>query len=122
MNSVKARIIADGYDQFFGLDDLRIFWPMFPEHVSIPVKPGEHVYVLFEDADFQHGLWFGKVAGHEDLNRFSGERGYMTSRELSDLFSDTSGGDSNDKILQNDRAASEREQQDGRLAKLYGED
>src|SRR4051812_44851416 len=46
-NSIKARILTDGFDQFISDDRLRIFWPFYPEHVSIPVKPGEHVYVTF---------------------------------------------------------------------------
>lgn len=90
-NSVKARIISDGFDQFIADDRLCVFWPFFPEHVSVPVKPGEHVYVMFEDADFQHGLWITKVPGQENLNFFRGQDAFSMNPEnpLSEKFSDT---------------------------------
>lgn len=78
-NSVRARVIVGGFDQFLGSDDLRTFWPIFPnDHISVPIKPGEHVYAIFEDRDFEHGLWLCRVSGHVGANvvlgasRFSG--------------------------------------------------
>lgn len=67
-NSIKARIISDGFDQFSEDELVRVFWPLLPEHLAVPVKPGEHVYVLFEDRLFQHGMWIGKVPGHVGTN------------------------------------------------------
>jgi hypothetical protein len=89
-NSIKARIVSSETDQFIEDDLLRVFWPMMPEHDAIPVKPGEHVYVTFEDEDRQHGLWFGKVPGHEGVNFFKGESSYVVSKagQLSSLFED----------------------------------
>lgn len=72
-NSIKARVTSKGFDQLVSDDDLKVFWPLFPEHDMIPVKPGEHVYVTFEDDDYEHGLWLGKVSGHSNVNFFRGE-------------------------------------------------
>lgn len=87
-NSVRARIMTAGADQFVGDDRVRTFWPFFPEHLAVPVKPGEHIYVMFEDRDFQHGLWLGKVAGHVGLNVTRGESSLVSGRRdrLSGLF------------------------------------
>lgn len=90
-NSVKARILTDEFDQYTSDDQLSVFWPMFPDHDAIPIKPGEHVYVTFEDGDFEHGLWIGKVAGHEGVNYSRGEKFLESSSEgsLAGLFEDT---------------------------------
>lgn len=115
-NSLKARVISDGFDQFFHDDHLRVFWPFFPEHVALPVKPGEHVYVMFEDQDFQHGLWVSKVAGHEDVNYFRGQDSYKKQTSLSSKF-----GDSPEESSLNTDADAGEAKPDGRLAKLFGD-
>ena len=101
-NSLKARIITNELDQFLDDEDLKVFWPMMPEHDSIPIKPGEHVYVTFEDESFEHGLWLGKVSGHEGVNFFQGESSFTTSSDdkLNNLFSTEESEEepSNDKI------------------------
>lgn len=75
-NSIKARILTDGIDKFASDENLRVYWPFFPENVSVPIKPGEHVYVLFEDSNLQHGLWVSKIPGHEGVNYSPGESHY----------------------------------------------
>lgn len=75
-NAVKARILTNGLDQFVDDNELRVYWPLFPEHMSVPVKPGEHVYVTFEDMKSRHGLWVNKVPGHEGVNVSPGEDFY----------------------------------------------
>ena len=82
-NSVKARIVQDGQDQFMSDDDLGIFWPLFQGHVSMPIKPGEHVYVMFEDRMKKHGLWVSRVAGQEGSNVARG-RDNISSRKQED--------------------------------------
>lgn len=89
-NSVKARLISGGLDQFLNDDALRVFWPFFPEHISIPVKPGEHVYVMFEGEGMEHGLWVSKVSGHENLNMYRGRDSYKNTGDLSSKFGDPS--------------------------------
>lgn len=120
-NSVKARILTDGYDQFFGDSKVRVFWPFFPEHVSVPIKPGEHVYVMFEDEMMTHGLWLGKVAGHEGLNYFDGNDSYLdpSSGDLSQLFPDSSGGD-RQKDFSSRQSVSESVIEERRLSSLFG--
>lgn len=86
-NSIKARLITDEFDQFVEDSDLKIYWPMMGEHDAIPIKPGEHVYTTFEDRDFKHGLWFGKVAGHENVNFFRGQDSFTLNQESSRLAS-----------------------------------
>lgn len=54
-NSVKARIISDGSDDFVDDDDLRVYWPLLPG-IDNP-SAGEVVYVVFEDETMNHGLW-----------------------------------------------------------------
>lgn len=116
-NSVKARVLSDGFDQMVPDDDLMVFWPFFPEHASLPVKPGEHVYVIFEDPDFLHGLWVTKVAGHDNFNFFRGKEAYEKEKELKDSFPDSKG--SKDDVT--DRVAGEALASNGYLAKLFGE-
>ena len=91
-NSIKARVLTDGLDRFFIDEELRVFWPFFPDSLSIPVKPGEHVYVVFEDQDKTHGLWVSKVPGHVGVNYVPGETKYVPPDQgaLVDKFPDTS--------------------------------
>jgi hypothetical protein len=121
-NSIKARIVSDGFDQFTGDDELRVFWPFFPEHMSVPVKIGEHVYVIFEDEHHEHGLWISKVPGHEGLNLYKGKDSYGKDKEdsLANKFDDSKdvgGGD--EDTPDSDDGAGDRLVNDGRLAKLY---
>lgn len=120
-NSIKARIITDGYDQFISDDRLRVFWPFYPEHISVPIKPGEHVYVTFEDSDTEHGLWFSKVPGHENLNFFRGQKSFKEEGEgsLSNKFDDTRQSDSEEDALNTDDQAGESEIDNGRLQDLF---
>lgn len=121
-NSIKARLLTGGRDQFFSDQNLRVFWPFFPEHVSVPIKPGEHVYVLFEDRDMTHGLWVGKMPGHEGVNFKSGQSTYKTDDDdtLASKFDDTAGAGSGDGPKYNtELEASMSGIKDGRLADKF---
>jgi len=122
-NSVKARIISNEFDQFIGDDDLRVFWPMMPEHDSVPVKPGEHIYVTFEDESYEHGLWLGKVPGDENLNYFRGQDKYTLDEEgrLANSFGDAP---PNPDVTANDtdKIAAGRLTNDGRLSRSFGDE
>ncbi len=87
-NSIKARIITRGFDRFIGNDDLRVFWPLFQEHMSAPIVPGEHVYVAFEDENFEHGFWVARVPGHQGVNQVIGSELYNrgNSKTAADEF------------------------------------
>ena len=60
-NSIQARVITNSRDKDLPDTDLPIFWPLFP-HDVMPVKEGEHVYVIFEDSNNKsHGLWIARI-------------------------------------------------------------
>jgi hypothetical protein len=59
-NSISARVITNGRDKDATDDELSVFWPMFP-HDIMPIKQGEHVYVIFEDVNKTHGLWLCRI-------------------------------------------------------------
>lgn len=76
--SIKARILTDGLDRLVADEDLRVFWPMFPQdQLAVPISPGEHVYVVFEDEGLSHGLWISRVSGQESANSFKGTDSYV---------------------------------------------
>lgn len=120
-NSIKARIITDGLDQFTADDRLRVFWPFFPEHFSIPIKPGEHAYVFFEDQAMEHGLWIGKVSGHQNVNLFRGEDSFEdpSSDSLSSKFDDSRNASTDPAPLKTDIDAGESKINNGRLSSLF---
>lgn len=121
-NSIKARLFDDGFDQFMGDERLKIFWPFYPEHIAVPIKPGEHVYVFFEDEDREHGLWFSKVPGHENMNFYRGQKSFKKENDgtLQSKFSDSKDASGDTDELNTDIAAGETTIDDGRLRKLYG--
>lgn len=120
-NSIKARILTNGLDQFTDDDSLRVFWPLFSDHMAVPVKPTEHVYVIFEDEQFKHGLWINKVPGHVGVNLVVGESKY-NAQALGQLASKF--GIGNDSQSQNpvntDVEASESAIDNLQLAKKFG--
>ena len=88
--SIKARILTDGFDRLIDDDNLRVFWPLFPQdQIGTPITPDEHVYVTFEDEDMTHGLWVSRVPGHESAGSFKGSNSYVepsTQRSAMDSF------------------------------------
>ena len=73
-NSIQARVISDGLDMHTSDEDLIVFWPFFP-HDTMPVKEGEHIYVIFEDERRSHGLWISRISepdGIDNLNYVDG--------------------------------------------------
>ena len=76
--SIKARILSDGFDRLLDDQQVRVFWPMFPQDLAgTPATPGEHVYVIFEGEGMAHGLWVSRVAGHESANSYDGAQSYV---------------------------------------------
>ncbi len=120
-NSLKARILTNGLDQFTDDKNLRVFWPLFPDHLSVPIKPGEHVYVTFEDVDSRHGLWINKVPGHDGVNEVKGESKYKSDSDgaLSQKFPDSK--DDSPSADGNDRSAGESQINESRLADKFGD-
>src|SRR3990167_1916861 len=106
-NSIKARILSDGLDKFSTDENLRVFWPFFPENISIPIKPGEHVYVTFEDSHQLHGLWITKVPGHVGMNYAPGKNFYkaVDQGQLASKFDDTQSSSEEKKFDKDEDAA-----------------
>lgn len=76
--AIKARVLTDGLDRLRSDADVRVFWPMFsPDNISIPISPGEHVYVMFEGSGMENGFWLSRVPGHEGAGAFIGNRSYI---------------------------------------------
>lgn len=46
-NSIIGRVTTDSQD--LGHPSLHVFYPMFPTHFQLPVKPGEQVLIMYED-------------------------------------------------------------------------
>lgn len=118
-NSIKARVLSDGEDKFTGDDQLRVFWPFFPESISVPVKPGEHVYVMFEDTEQMHGLWVTKVPGHTGVNYSPGKKFYkpIDSAPLASKFPDTADASGGSQKFDTDGDAAETKS--NRLTNLF---
>lgn len=59
-----------------GIDNvnLEVFFPFFPAHLSLPCKPGEHMWAFVESSDStiaKHGYWMCKITEQwhvDDLN------------------------------------------------------
>jgi hypothetical protein len=104
-NSVKARILTDGFDQFTSDERLRVFWPA-ETHSEHPIKPGEHVFVFFEGETYERGHWIGRVSANDDVNEAPGRDLYGKSRgdDLAAIFGDdaSAGGsfDTEEKALE----------------------
>lgn len=107
-NSIKARVISKGFDRFFTDAETRVFWPMVQnDHISVPIKPGEHVTVIFEDQHYEHGLWLFKASGHEGPNFSEGAASFSQvsqtnamdafERPQNDPITDTIASDSVDR-------------------------
>ena len=66
-NSIIARLCSDGK----GRSDttLDLFYPFFPSHLSLPCKPGEQVWVLFEDPMTLkgRGYWISRITSPVDV-------------------------------------------------------
>lgn len=64
--AIRARVLTNGYNAATRPNDLPIFWPKNPFHIT-PIKEKEHVYVSFEDEERQHGLWHGRIPHSNDV-------------------------------------------------------
>jgi len=96
-NSIIARVITNSQD--LGHPSLHIFYPMFPSHFQLPVKPGEQVLIIYEDyykTGNSSGYWLTRPMAArqvEDVNYTHGDRVFdpynhprnMTSNILSNL-------------------------------------
>lgn len=121
VNSIKARILTDGLDQFYGDSKVSVFWPMMQEHNLLPIKPGEHVYVIFEDPNKVHGMWFGKVAGHTGLNYVEGLSQYDEENDgnISQLFPEFAGGDPRKPLVKTQKSMTQTSIKEKKLSSKF---
>jgi hypothetical protein len=76
-NSVFVRRIDRGID--FGGGSYALCFPFFSSHISMPVKPAEVVWVIFDRDSKNQGFWLSRVTGDataEDLNYSHFDKGY----------------------------------------------
>jgi len=100
-NSILARLISDGKGR--SQKKPQIFYPFFSPHLSMPVKTGEQVWVIFETPDASLGYWISRKATNlsvDDLNYTHLDRvtvsrptGELTTKEKYDSSSDTDSSD-----------------------------
>lgn len=66
-NSIIARLVSNAASRRG--DDPAIFFPML-SHIGLPLKPGEHVWVMFEDADRStaQGFWLSRIVELVDVD------------------------------------------------------
>lgn len=58
-NSIKAKVLDDGIVAL-SIEDIPVFWPMF-SHDTMPIKPGEHVYVIYDSIEGRSGVWISRA-------------------------------------------------------------
>lgn len=62
-NSIIAQRVLDGSAP--ASDPPMFLFPFFPSHLALPVKPGEHVWVMFEHPDARYtemGYWMTRIS------------------------------------------------------------
>jgi len=102
-NSLAVKILSNAESKSNGGDEGEVIcYPFFSSHFSMPVKPGEEVWVMFEEYDppgrSAIGYWISRVHGPrhvEDTNYAYNRRTYKTStssasnkKRTSDKFSE----------------------------------
>lgn len=77
-NSIIGRVITNSQD--LGHPSLHVFYPMFPTHFQLPIKPGEQVLIMYEDysgTGSSFGYWLSRPMAArqiEDVNYTHGDR------------------------------------------------
>jgi hypothetical protein len=77
-NSIIGRVITNSQD--LGHPSLHIFYPLFPSHFQLPIKPGEQVVIIYEDysgTGNSFGYWISRPMAArqiEDVNYTHSDR------------------------------------------------
>src|SRR3990167_61744 len=84
-NTIVAREISNGADQRDGVP--KIFYPFFPSHFSLPLKPGETVFIFYENPEKSmiQGFYMGRISepsNVEDLNFTHADRKFSDYTDL----------------------------------------
>lgn len=82
-NSIIAkRVLGNGAS---ASEKTMVLYPFFPPHISLPAKPGEHVWAIFENKDAkvnELGYWMCRIVGPhfvEDVNYSHADRQFDPS-------------------------------------------
>ena len=88
-NSIVARVVTNAKDR--RMSSSIVLYPFLPPHLSLPVKSGEHVWIIFENefTSRRIGYWMWRISEPEfvdDVNYTHADRkfnslGFKTSRE-----------------------------------------
>lgn len=75
-NTIIGKHVRDGTST--GGEQSQYFFPMFPQHLMLPVKVGEHVWVFYEENKTNHfGYWLFRITearNVDDLNQTHADR------------------------------------------------
>jgi hypothetical protein len=87
-NSLVVRIISGGADRR-GISQI-ITYPFLPSHLSLPIKAGEQVWILYENPEAGGNIayWMWKTSepdSVEDLNYTHADRKFLREAELSTI-------------------------------------
>jgi hypothetical protein len=99
-NTIIARRITNGADD--NGTSAGIFYPFFSSHMSMPVKPGETVWVIFDTPDVSAGYWMSRVHGStisENINYTHSDRSF-TSTAAPPTTAEKSRGDGSPPAIQ----------------------
>lgn len=91
-NSILAKPVINDRTGNTAIADLMMFlYPMFPPALSMPCKPGEHVWVMFESLNERQnlGYWVCSIVGPghiDDVNHVHQPREFDKTFEALELF------------------------------------
>jgi hypothetical protein len=81
-NSILARLVNDSSD--LGSPNSTLLFPFFSSHIQLPIAPGEHVFVVYDDPSRSGtvvGYWLSKTSEQrtvEDVNYTVSDRRFET--------------------------------------------
>jgi len=78
-NTISAYIVSDGAVK--SNPKPRILYPFFSPHLSMPIKPGEQVWVIFANGIESQGFWMTRISSDmtiDDLNYTHRDRSFQT--------------------------------------------
>jgi hypothetical protein len=110
--SIKARLITDQSDAFTSDDELRVYWPLFP-NMGQDISVDEFVYVFWEDADRKHGIWVSKCPAPNNIasvNRTQDDKNFdkkdQDKKNLTEAYPDTAGKKQENEAVDNSSQSS----------------
>jgi hypothetical protein len=94
----RNSIIAKKITKLSIEDESEVLFPFFPSHLSLPCKPGEHIWVFHMDSESQ-GFWICRIQGF-DLSDDVNHTHFPRDLNSNEVYSDKAG-NLNKKITTN---------------------